>query len=562
MHTPDGSTALPSSLTYEPHYGLAEKPFSLTVNPKFLYKSPTHRVAFDRLLAGIRRREGLIVLTGEVGTGKTTVCRAVVDALDRRTFSAFVPDPFVTREDLLKAVLNDFGVVSADDIKAGRLQGASRQDLSHLLYQFLHSIAPLDAFAVIVVDEAQNLSLPVLEEIRILTELEAGERMLQVVLVGQPELRAHLQLPEMRQMNQRVSVRAELSPLDAEGVALYVAHRLGIAARESGSRVTFTPGALDAVWRASAGVPRLVNKICDRSLEDGYASGVAAIDVAQVMTALGTLDLPPVAAPPSGYAVPVGLVPARMDAPALGAVPGQRPAPAAIAGSPAPIVLTAGDDDAGLDAFASEGAEATPQVASPLATPVKRIRPLTLPTLFESHAPALGRTADTSQGWLTKLWRASLVVVVLGGALATQGVLDSRVAPWRPAATSLPSPPPSPATISADPATRPRLTTGSASSDAPAMTTAGPANVVTTPLLDTSASEAAMRADIEVYVTAPAPDAVGASPVDTGGGAATLEGQPTTSGEAVSAARDVAPPETAVSTPPRDSQEPPTRDEP
>jgi general secretion pathway protein A len=204
-----------ASLTYEPFYGLHEKPFSLSSDPRFLYKSPAHAPAFDALLAGIRRREGLIVLTGEIGTGKTTLCRSVLQHLDRRTFSAFVPDPFVSREDLLKTLLVDFGVIAISDLTRGRFNGASRSELSYSLYEFLDSSVPLQAFAVLVIDETQNLSLPLLEEIRILSELERRDKLLQVVLVGQPELRASLSLPQMRQVDQRVSVRCELAALDA-----------------------------------------------------------------------------------------------------------------------------------------------------------------------------------------------------------------------------------------------------------------------------------------------------------------------------------------------------------
>src|SRR5918999_3913232 len=160
------------SLTYEPFYGLGEKPFSLSPDPRFLFRSPAHGPAFDELHAGIQRREGLIVLTGEIGTGKTTLCRSVLQHLDRRTFATFVPDPFVSREDLLKMLLVDFGVVSIDDVKSGRLRNASRAELSYPLYEFLNSLVPLQAFAVLVIDEAQNLPLPLLEEIRILSELE------------------------------------------------------------------------------------------------------------------------------------------------------------------------------------------------------------------------------------------------------------------------------------------------------------------------------------------------------------------------------------------------------
>src|SRR3954462_7962538 len=124
---PGGASA---SLTYEPYYGLREKPFSLSSDPRFLYKSPSHAPTFDDLREGIRRREGLIVLTGDIGTGKTTLCKAVLEDLDRKTFSSFVPDPFVSREDLLKMLLMDFGVTSIEDVKSGRLAGASRPELS------------------------------------------------------------------------------------------------------------------------------------------------------------------------------------------------------------------------------------------------------------------------------------------------------------------------------------------------------------------------------------------------------------------------------------------------
>src|SRR6478672_3258944 len=271
---PDASasgTGTSSSLTYEPFYGLREKPFSLSADPRFLFRSPAHGTAFDELLAGIQRREGLIVLTGEIGTGKTTLCRSVLQHLDRRTFAAFVPDPFVSREDLLKTLLVDFGVISIADLTRGRFNGASRSDLSYQLYEFLDSLVPLQAFAVLVIDEAQNLSLPLLEEIRILSELERREKLLQVVLVGQPELRASLKLPQMRQVDQRISVRCELAALDAEGVAGYVNHRLAVAGLGRSS-VEFTAPALEALHQGSAGVPRVINRLCDRALERAYAA--------------------------------------------------------------------------------------------------------------------------------------------------------------------------------------------------------------------------------------------------------------------------------------------------
>jgi type II secretory pathway predicted ATPase ExeA len=285
-------TPFSPALGYEQHYGLNEKPFSLSADPRFLYRSPKHASAFDELLHGIRRREGLVVLTGEIGTGKTTLIRSVLQNLDRRTFSAFVPDPFVSREDLLKMLLVDFGVVSIGDLKRGSLKGASRPDLSYPLYEFLDSLVPLQAFAVLIVDEAQNLPLPLLEEIRILSDLEGREKLLQVVLVGQPELRVSLKLPQMRQVDQRVSVRCELAPLSRRDVGIYIRHRLTIAS-DGACRVEFTDDAVHAVHQGSAGTPRVINLICDRALHRGYAARAERIDASFITQAISDLGLEP-----------------------------------------------------------------------------------------------------------------------------------------------------------------------------------------------------------------------------------------------------------------------------
>jgi type II secretory pathway predicted ATPase ExeA len=163
----DASAQDPGALTYEPYFGLQEKPFSLSPDPRFFFGKSSHGAAFNTLVSGIRRREGILVLTGEVGTGKTMLCRAVLQALDRKTFAAFVPDPCLSPEDLLKKLLVDFGVVTVDELRSGRMRTASRTDLSYPLYEFLASLQPLHAFAVVIIDEAQNLPPQTLEEIRI-----------------------------------------------------------------------------------------------------------------------------------------------------------------------------------------------------------------------------------------------------------------------------------------------------------------------------------------------------------------------------------------------------------
>jgi general secretion pathway protein A len=289
IEVPGPSSPSPS-LTYEPHYGLKEKAFSLSADPRFLYRSPAHAPAFEELLTGIRRREGLIVLTGEIGTGKTTLIRSVLQHLDRRTFTAFVPDPFVSREDLLKMLLVDFGVVSLADLKRGSLAGASRPDLSYPLYEFLDSLVPLQAFAVMIIDEAQNLPLGLLEEIRILSDLEQREKLLQVVLVGQPELKDHLKMPQMRQVDQRVSVRCELTPLGLTDVGKYVRHRLDVAS-EGGSHVQFSDSAISTLFKASGGVPRLINLIGDRALQRGFTSRAMLIESSLILEAVTSLGI-------------------------------------------------------------------------------------------------------------------------------------------------------------------------------------------------------------------------------------------------------------------------------
>src|SRR5262245_14634126 len=277
---------------YENYYGFTEKPFSLTPDPKYLYRSQSHANAFDLLQYAIRRREGFVVVTGDIGTGKTTLCRALLEEIDRTTFTALVLNPFLSQEELLKRILLDFGVVSREDVKSGRLANVGKQELIDTLYDFLLGLIPLKANAVIILDEAQNLPLAVLEQIRILSNLETDkEKLLQIILVGQPNLRTLLWSPELRQLDQRISIRYELTPLDRESAGAYVSHRLTIAGG-SGS-VSFAPSALDVLHRLSGGIPRLINLICDRTLLAGFSLRTNRITDAMVRHAAATLDVRP-----------------------------------------------------------------------------------------------------------------------------------------------------------------------------------------------------------------------------------------------------------------------------
>jgi type II secretory pathway predicted ATPase ExeA len=275
---------------YESYYGFAEKPFSLSPDPKYLYRSESHANAFDLLQYAIRRREGFVVVTGDIGTGKTTLCRALLEQIDRATFTALVLNPFLTEEDLLKRILQDFGVISRDEAKAGRLAHVSKQELIDALYDFLLALIPIKASAVLIIDEAQNLPLPVLEQIRILSNLETDkEKLLQIILVGQLNLQPLLRSPELRQLDQRISIRYELKPLDAEAVSAYVAHRLTIAG--GGASVSFVPKALGEVHRRSGGIPRLINLICDRALLAAYSLRATRVTREMVAHAAASLDV-------------------------------------------------------------------------------------------------------------------------------------------------------------------------------------------------------------------------------------------------------------------------------
>jgi general secretion pathway protein A len=275
---------------YEHYYGFSEKPFSLTPDPKYLFKSESHANAFDLLQYGIQRREGFVVVTGDIGTGKTTLCRAILEHLDRRTFTALLLNPFLTAEDLLRLILQDFGVVSRDEIKRGRLARVTKQELIDTLNDFLLSLLPLRAHALVIIDEAQNLPREVLEQIRILSNLETDkEKLLQIVLVGQSNLKDVLRAPDLRQLDQRIAIRCELQPLTRDETAAYVAHRLTVAG--GGSSVRFTPRALDLLHKCTGGTPRLINLVCDRALLAAYSQRASRIGTDMLRSAATTLDL-------------------------------------------------------------------------------------------------------------------------------------------------------------------------------------------------------------------------------------------------------------------------------
>jgi general secretion pathway protein A len=261
---------------YETFYGLSEQPFAITTDPKFFYLSTSHQRAFSELLNGLRRREGMLLLTGETGTGKTTLCKAVLESLGQRTFSAMILNPYMTGPEVFRIVLRDFGLVSHEELRRGALANADVPQLLDTLEGFLRSLMSIDSHAVIVLDEAQSLSPQVLDQIRLLTALEKdNRRLVQIVLCGQPSLLTTLKAESMHALNERVTRRVTLAPLVPEEVHDYIQHRLAIAGGTDA--VSFDASATRVIADLSHGLPRRVNVLCDRSLQEGRVEGVNVI---------------------------------------------------------------------------------------------------------------------------------------------------------------------------------------------------------------------------------------------------------------------------------------------
>src|SRR4051794_7503946 len=212
---------------YEQFFGLNDAPFSLAPNPRYLFESASHAAALQQLTYAIERREPLIVMTGEIGAGKALLARTVVQRLDRQTFVSVINTPLLERDGLLRQMLQDFGVLSTDRSTA---PATSRHDLVHALEDFLASLIPLNARAIVIVDEAQHVRPDVLEQIRLLSNVDTpGGTMLQIILIGQLDLETLLARPDLRQVQQRVSRRIRLEPLDQGQLASYIDHRLAVS---------------------------------------------------------------------------------------------------------------------------------------------------------------------------------------------------------------------------------------------------------------------------------------------------------------------------------------------
>ena len=245
---------------YLEFYGLKQAPFDITPNPHFLFHSGKHREALNHLLYGIRERKGFVQLTGEVGAGKTTLCRAMLEQLDGHFSTAVILNPVLSAGELMKAIATEFGL---------DVHGLDRLDTVAAISNFLLKQVEQGRESVLIIDEAQNLTEELIEQVRLLSNIETDDRkLLQIVLLGQPELRERLNSPRLRQLRQRITVRYHLKPLTRFEVTQYIQHRLELAGA-SGAPY-FTRPALWRIYFYSRGIPRLVNAVCDKALLAGY----------------------------------------------------------------------------------------------------------------------------------------------------------------------------------------------------------------------------------------------------------------------------------------------------
>jgi general secretion pathway protein A len=265
---------------YLDFYGLKEKPFNATPDPKFLYLTPGHREALAQLVYGVQEHKGFIVLTGEVGTGKTTLLQTLLQKLDATTAVAFVFNSTLPFADMLEYILEDYGVSKGGETAAQRLMA-----LNHFLIERRRS----GQNTVLIIDEAQNLDAPTLEQIRLLSNFETPtDKLLQILLVGQPELKDRLQLPQLRQLKQRISLRCAIPPMTPEETRDYIRTRLRIAGARDLN--LFAEPAVRRIAEYAAGIPRVVNVVCDHALLIGYADQTRQVGRAIVERAIKYLE--------------------------------------------------------------------------------------------------------------------------------------------------------------------------------------------------------------------------------------------------------------------------------
>jgi len=265
---------------YRAFYRLRENPFNVTSDPGFLFMSPTHMEALDHLHYGIEQRKGFLAITGEIGSGKTTLCRALINRLDATTKVAFILNAVLPEIQLLEAIVEDFGIVTTRHTKGALIKKIN----TFLLEQLAQGNN-----AVLIIDEAQNMRPSALETVRMLSNLETEkEKLLQIILVGQPQLKDKLNLPELVQLKQRVAVRFHIRSLNEQEVSQYILHRLTVAG-SSGS-IIFQEDAVRSIYQFTGGIPRLINILADKALLRGFVKELTVIDSKHIQACIQELD--------------------------------------------------------------------------------------------------------------------------------------------------------------------------------------------------------------------------------------------------------------------------------
>ncbi|MFC1514643.1 ExeA family protein [Candidatus Omnitrophota bacterium] len=263
---------------YLEHYGLKEAPFNITADGSLFFKSKNHQEALSTLLYAIKEKKGIILLTGEVGTGKTTLCRVLLRELPKEYKTSLILNPYFSPSQLIRAIVEDFGIT---------LKRASKLDMIYSLNQLLLRTAENSSNAVLIIDESQDLTTKQLEQIRLLSNLETEkQKLLQIILVGQPELRDKLDLDSLRQIKQRIAISFHIQPLSSEEIKNYVDFRLRLV---GALNLKFSDDCFEAITEFSKGIPRLINILCDRALLAGYAKDRNVIDRDLIRTCIEEL---------------------------------------------------------------------------------------------------------------------------------------------------------------------------------------------------------------------------------------------------------------------------------
>jgi general secretion pathway protein A len=270
----------------ESFFRFVTRPFSLTPDPRFYFRSRSHGRVFDAVSAAIGRRDSLLLVVGDLGVGKTTLCRTLIESQARKSRSALVGNALLSPEDLLRVMLQDLGAVSKDEAREGRLAALGRAELVGEFDRFLLDLERAKDGAVLIVDEAHSLPPATMDQIVEIAHLESNRgRVLQFLLAGQPVAGGGVALPRL---DSRLAVRARLLPLERDECERYVHHRLTIA---GGAAVTFQPQAIEVIYALSGGVPRLVNLLCERGLQEAASASTNRIDAPMIQSAASALAL-------------------------------------------------------------------------------------------------------------------------------------------------------------------------------------------------------------------------------------------------------------------------------